>query len=154
MWGRGKRAKSKAQAYREEEEEKRLEDEEAEKFTNNPTVSKRVAIKNAARDAEAALVPESSTLDREIESYHNIWNKIIEPTAANNLTEDVNVLIRDYVRKIIRTMKTKDFSTERIKSIADSLVKSPALQKIKEHDALEMYIQLYIIKLVKNISVV
>ncbi|MBQ3670562.1 MAG: hypothetical protein II921_03670 [Treponema sp.] len=151
---RGKRAKSKAQAYREEEEEKRLEDEEAEKFTNNPTVSKRVAIKNAARDAEAALVPESSTLDREIESYHNIWNKIIEPTAANNLTEDVNVLIRDYVRKIIRTMKTKDFSTERIKSIADSLVKSPALQKINEHDALEMYIQLYIIKLVKNISVV
>ena len=113
-----------------------------------------MAIKNAARDAEAALVPESSTLDREIESYHGMWNKIIEPTAANNLTEDVNVLIRDYVRKIIRTMKTKDFSVERIKSIADSLVKSPALQKIKEHDALEMYIQLYIIKLVKNISVV
>ena len=151
---RGKRFKTKAEAYREAEVENRAEDEEAARFTNNPTVSKRVAIKNVARSAEAALVPENSTLDREIETYHGMWNKLIEPTAANNLTEDVNVLIRDHVRHIIRTMKTKDFSTERIKSIAESLVKAPALQKIKEHDALEMYIRLYIIKLVKNISVV
>lgn len=151
---KNKKSRTAAELYREAEDKNRTADEEAEKFTNNPTVSKRVSIKNAARDAESSLVPESSTLDKEIESYLNMWNNLIDQTAANNLTEDVNSLIRDYIRGTIRTMKSKDFSASRIKSLADALVKTPSLQKIKDHDALQMYIQLYIIKIVKNISVI
>jgi len=48
-------------------------------------------------------------------------------------------------------MKSEGFNKERIENLADTLVKTPAMQKIGEHDALMMYIQLYIIKLVKNI---
>ena len=40
---------------------------------------------------------------------------------------------------------------EIIENLADTLVKTPALQKIGETDAMLMYIQLYIVKLVKNL---
>jgi hypothetical protein len=48
-------------------------------------------------------------------------------------------------------MKTDGFTTKRIQSLAESLMTAPSLQKIGEHDALLMYIKLYMVKLVKNI---
>ena len=143
--------KTKAQQYRDDEHEKSLEDAETALLAKNPAVSKKVALREAAREAEQSLVPESSTLDRELDSYEHLWNKLLGRETHKNLTEDVNSLIRDYMRKVLRTMKAEGFTAERIQSLADSLVKTPSLQKIGEHDALQMYIQLYMIKLVKNI---
>ena len=48
-------------------------------------------------------------------------------------------------------MNSEGFTKERMENLADTLVKTPALQKVGESDALQMYIQLYMIKLVKNI---
>ncbi|MBR1537673.1 MAG: hypothetical protein IJ630_12145, partial [Treponema sp.] len=80
-----------------------------------------------------------------------IWNKRLGKETHNNLTEDVNSLIRDYIRKTIRTMKVEGFTKERIESLAESLMTAPGLQKIGERDAHLMYIKLYMVKLVKNI---
>lgn len=148
---RKSREKTKAEAYREEEHEKSKEDAETAILAKNPGVSKKVALREAARKAEEAVVPSSSTLDRELDSYEHMWNKLIGAQTHKNLTEDVNSLIRDYIRKVVRTMKIKDFNAKRVQSLAESLVKTPALQKIGESDALQMYIQLYIIKLIKNL---
>lgn len=148
---RKSREKTKAEAYREEEHEKSKEDAETAILAKNPGVSKKVALREAARKAEEAVVPSNSTLDRELDSYEHMWNKLIGAQTHKNLTEDVNSLIRDYIRKVVRTMKIKDFNAKRVQSLAESLVKTPALQKIGEPDALQMYIQLYIIKLIKNL---
>ena len=51
----------------------------------------------------------------------------------------------------MRTFKVSTLTIDRIKSIAETLIKSPGMQKIKEQDALYMYTQLYLIKLIKNI---
>ena len=64
---------------------------------------------------------------------------------------DVNNLIRDYLRKVLKSLKTENMSEERIESLAQSLEESPSLMKIKNHPALRRYIQLYMIKLLKNI---
>ena len=96
-------------------------------------------------------MPASSTIDRELESYIHEWNQLIDKTAHANLVEDVNSLIRDYMRKVLRTLKSDGFTLERIQNLADTLVKSHGMQKIHNHDALFMYIQLYMIKLVKSI---
>ena len=114
-------------------------------------VSRKVALRESARKLEEELVPSSSTLDRELQSYERTWNKLIGKTTHNNLTEDVNSLIRDYLRKVLRHIKSEGFNRERIENLADTLVKTPALQKIGETDAMLMYIQLYIVKLVKNL---
>ncbi|MDY5047737.1 MAG: hypothetical protein SPE87_08300, partial [Treponema porcinum] len=89
-------------------------------------------------------------IDRELDSYHNIWNKMITKEARTQLTEDVNALIRDYMRKVIKTISTSTFNLERVQSLAETLVKTPNMQKIKEEDALYMYTQLYILRLVSN----
>ncbi|WP_407428597.1 hypothetical protein [Treponema sp.] len=146
-----KKPKTKAELYREEEAAKRKEDEETAVLTNNPNISKKVALREAARVAEQTFVPASSTMNRELDSYEQLWNKLIGKEARKNLTEDVNSLIRDYIRKTLRTIKMDGFTTERIRSLAESLVNSPGLSKIKDKDALMMYVQLYMVKLVKNI---
>lgn len=148
---RNKTQKTKAEKYREEEEAKRKEDETTAMLSQNATVSKKVAFREAARNAEQSFVPTSSTLNRELDSYEKIWNQRLGKETHNNLTEDVNSLIRDYIRKTLRTMKVESFTTERIHSLAESLMTAPGLQKIRERDALLMYIQLYMVKLVKNI---
>jgi hypothetical protein len=148
---RNKKQKTKAELYREAEEAKRKEDETTAMLSQNATVSKKVALRDAARSAEQVYVPESSTLNRELDSYEKIWNKRLGKETHNNLTEDVNSLIRDYIRRTLRTMKTDGFTPERIHSLAENLLNAPGLQKIGERDALLMYIKLYMVKLVKNI---
>ncbi|MBQ0052572.1 MAG: hypothetical protein KBT11_11015 [Treponema sp.] len=149
---RNKKIKTNAEKYREEEDAKSKEDAETASYAkNNPNLSKKMALREAARSAEQNLVPSSSTLDRELDSYEHQWNKLLGKETRKNLTEDVNTLIRDYIRKVLRTIKSDGFTQERIASLAESLVKTPGLQKIGESDALLMYVQLYMIKLVKNI---
>lgn len=146
-----KTQKTDAQIYHEKEAENSRTDSQEAAIAQNPAVSKKVALREAARALEADLVPESSTLDRELHSYERVWNKLIGKVTHNNLTEDVNSLIRDYLRKVLRNLKSDGFTKERIENLADTLVKTPALQKVGESEAMYMYIQLYMIKLVKNI---
>jgi hypothetical protein len=44
-------------------------------------------------------------------------------------------------------MGTSTFTTERLKNLGSSLADSPTLLKIKNHQALELYIQLYMVKI-------
>lgn len=127
-----------------------LETNTSESATYDKT-TKKDELKKVALNAEKILVPESSTLERELEACKNEWNKIIDKKLSNNLTEDVNSLIRDYLRKTLRTLRSSQFTADRIKNLAEILMKSPSLQKIKHPVELQAYIGLYIIKLLKNL---
>ena len=96
------------------------------------------------------LVPSGSTIDRELDSYLKLWNKMITKEAHASLTEDVNSLIRDYTRKVMRTISASTFTVDRVRTLAETLVKTPNMQKIKENDALTMYVELYILRLLSN----
>ena len=67
-----------------------------------------------------------------------------------NLTEDVNALIRDYTRRVAKTLTESTFTKERIKNLAEALVKTPNMQKIREEKALTEYVTLYMIRLLCN----
>ena len=146
-----KTEKTSAQLYREQEAENSKHDKMEMALSKKSMVSRKVALRESARKLEEELVPSSSTLDRELHSYERTWNKLIGKATHNNLTEDVNSLIRDYLRKVLRHISSEGFNRERIENLADTLAKTPALQKIGETDAMLMYIQLYIVKLVKNL---
>ena len=113
--------------------------------------SRKKALRNSAVVAEEKLVPANSSLDRELEAYLSEWNDRLESNVYDNLTQDVNNLIRDYLRKVLRSLRSDSLSPERIASLAQSLEESPSLYKIKNHAALRRYIELYIVKLLKNI---
>ncbi len=133
------------------EEEKKKEAEIERNDHSDPKLSRKKELRKAAGEAEQVFVPESSTLDRELVSYCHEWNNRIGKQNYDNLTEDVNSLIRDYVRKVLRTLKAENFNADRVQSLAQSLVDTPTLMKIQNHDALKRYIELYIVKLIKNI---
>ena len=130
---------------------KELTSEDIPEEFSTSKVDKKVALAHAAKEISEYLVPAGSTLDRELDSYLKIWNKMITKEAHNSLTEDVNCLIRDYMRKVIKTVSAQTFTLDRVQSLAQTLVKTPNMQKIKEEEALTMYVQLYILRLVSNV---
>lgn len=121
---------------------------------NSPTEIKkqdrRAELREAAQKARSRLIPEGHTLDSYMEDLLDRWNRIINVDAKNNLTEDVNALIRDYLRRTIRSLKNAPFTADRISNLAETLVNTPNLQKLPAQESLKLYIQLYIIKLLSD----
>lgn len=116
------------------------------------TKSKTEALAAQAKEITKDLIPEGSTLDRELNYLTKQWNKMISKDAYNNLTEDVNSLIRDYTRRVVKTLTTSSFTRERVENLAKTLVNTPNMQKINEEKALTEYVTLYILRLVSNFS--
>ena len=114
-------------------------------------VSRKEELKQAALEAEKHYVPQGSTIERELSSYEHTWNRMLSKQARDNLTEDVISLIRDYMRKILRTLRANNFTPERINNLATTLVKTPGMQKIQDQAELHMYVQLYMVKLIKGL---
>ncbi|MCR5613447.1 hypothetical protein, partial [Treponema sp.] len=107
-----------------------------------PERTKKDSLIRAAKEIESTFVPADSTLEKELVLYRKQWNKMISKQANSDLTEDVNALIRDYMRKVLRTLSSKSFTAERIQELATTLVDTPNMKKITEHDALLSYVQL------------
>lgn len=120
--------------------------------TAEKTKSKTEALAAQAKEITKDLIPEGSTLDRELNYLTKQWNKMISKDAYNNLTEDVNSLIRDYTRRVVKTLTTSSFTRERVENLAKTLVNTPNMQKINEDKALTEYVTLYILRLVSNFS--
>ncbi len=112
--------------------------------------NKAEALALKAAEITKELIPEGSDIDRELNYLLKQWNKMISKEAYNNLTEDVNSLIRDYTRQVVKTMSTVAFTRERVENLAKTLVRTPNMQKINEENALTEYVTLYILRLVSN----
>jgi len=113
---------------------------------------RKAELKKAVSIIEKKLVPADSTLAAEIKTQRDIWNRTLDPQGKVNLTEDVNSLIRDYIRRILKTLKASTFDLARVENLANTLVDTPGLVKIKNRDALLAYVELYILHLIRNIS--
>ena len=124
-----------------------LDNEEGEKKSKK---SRHEALADKAKELSAEFIPEGSTIDRELNYLTKQWNRMISKEAYNNLTEDVNSLIRDYTRRVCNTLTAQSFTKERIENLADALVRTPNMQKIQDQKALTDYVQLYMIRLVSN----
>lgn len=135
-----------------EELDEDYDESESEKAKSTKTKkrAKKDVLADMAEELSAEFLTEGTTIDRELDFLCKQWNKMISTQASLQLTEDVNSLIRDYMRKVISTLTASTFTAERVRSLAKSLVKTPNMQKIKEEEALTAYVELYILKLVSN----
>ena len=111
---------------------------------------KQIALADQAIEVTKDFVPEGSTIDRELNFLVKQWNMMISKEAYNNLTEDVNSLIRDYTRRVAKTLSSTSFTKERILNLAEALCRTPNMQKIKDQKALQEYVALYILRLISN----
>ena len=144
IFRKGAKAKNKKQ--------KEFDTDDSEIETPKSAVSSKEEIKSSMAKIEKRLVPEGSTIEAELKSLNGHWNNRLGKTERDNLTEDVNSLIRDYIRKLLRTPKISSFTPERIEQLAQQLAATSSLSQLKDKESLTKYIQLYIVKIVKNIK--
>lgn len=122
-----------------------------EKTSTSSKKSRDQELSSAAKKIQMRLVPEGSTIDRELDSYEKQWNKMISQKVHYELTEDVNNFIRSYLKKSLRTFSGQTITAERIDSLAETLMRAPNMQRIGSPNALKMYIKLYMVRLLGNL---
>lgn len=105
---------------------------------------RRVELKKTALEVQTRLIPPGYSAEEYLDELRDRWNRLISTQTKDNLTEDVNSLIRDYLRRTIRSLRSAPFTPERIAQLADTLSDTPNLQKLPAKDSLRLYIQLYI----------
>jgi|SRR5208282_5289254 len=91
-------------------------------------------------------VPKGQSLDLRLEDLAEKWNPLFDTQMKRNLVEDVNALVRDYIRPIKRSFFVKPPDTNRIHDLAEQLSASKSLAKIKKKETLVRYIELYAVK--------
>jgi hypothetical protein len=115
-----------------------------------PVNSRAAEFAQMARAAEKRIVPQGQSIDEYLRGLSARWNTLLDPVAKANLTEDINSLVRDFLRSSLRSMRPSSFTPERIESMAATLADRPNLLRIRNHQALEEYIRVYIIKMLKR----
>ncbi len=160
LFGKSKSKKNKrprdSVALKIQEEKKQTEKETFHKRDEEDSIDRknkrRRELRSRAIELEKEFVPENSTLERELKSYMSEWNDRLDKQNYENLGDDVNALIRDYFRKILRTMPSDTFTSDRVRLLAETLVATPAMMKLKNHPALTRYVELYILQIVKGLK--
>jgi hypothetical protein len=100
---------------------------------------------------EGALLPPGQTLDQYLTKLWDRWAKLVRDEDRKNLREDVNSLVRDRIRRTARLVKPIQINEDYLSQITSELIKkSPALRQL-QNNSLELYIKLYLIKLLKSI---
>jgi hypothetical protein len=100
----------------------------------------------AVQALRSQYVPAGKTVDGTLAELAEKWNPLYAVEQKRNLVEDVNSLVRDYLRPIKRTFHMSPPTLQRIHALAEKLSESKNLGKIKKRDILMRYIELYMIK--------
>jgi hypothetical protein len=102
---------------------------------------------------QSELIPQGQPPKSYLDELESRWNTLIGKTSRHNLTADVQSLVRDNVRRMIRIHKSKKISRESIREAAAIIVSgTPSLHKLSNQDSLYRYIELYMAKLLLKIK--
>ncbi|HUX13018.1 MAG TPA: hypothetical protein VMW87_08300, partial [Spirochaetia bacterium] len=101
----------------------------------------------AIQRLEKSFVDEGKTLETSMRQLAERWNPLLDSAAKRNLNEDVNSLVRDYIRRVRSGFRIKAPDAARIRNMARELSEHEALKKIPKTDILRQYIELYMLKL-------
>jgi hypothetical protein len=108
---------------------------------------------NSIREMETQMVPIDKDIDRYLEELRDHWGQILDPKAQRNLVEDVNSLVRDNLRQSVRIWKKQRLGPANLRELAQGLINgTPALRNINSRDALLLYMQIYMVKILKTIK--
>jgi hypothetical protein len=131
---------------------KNEDDSGEEKILGEEKESARVETKKSLQNCQRILIPLGHTMDNYLLELENRWSKLLDKQAQFNLAEDVKSLVRDYVRRVSRVNRHPKFTIESLGEMANSIItRNSTLQKMRDQDALNLYIKLYLIKLFDKI---
>jgi hypothetical protein len=106
------------------------------------------------RQAVRALVSEKLkdglSMDDALEGLAGKWNPLFDAKARQDLVADVNALVRDFARPIRTNLQARPPDARRIDALAEQLSTSKSLAKIAKKEPLKRYIELYILKCLRE----
>jgi hypothetical protein len=116
--------------------------------TLRPVTSQQLAAyRKAVSSLKEQFVGSDRTIADNLNQLIEKWNPLYDPQARKNLVEDVNAMVRDYLRNIRRTFRITPPNAARIRSLAEKLAANKSFDRIKRKDYFTRYIEIYMIKL-------
>lgn len=105
------------------------------------------AYRQQVREVVEEFISDASTIDRVLHELHDKWNPLIAEPAKSNLREDINSLVRDFLRKMRAGFRSAPPGADRIRKMAEELSNKDSFAQIRRKESLRRYIELYMLKL-------
>ena len=105
-----------------------------------------LAYRRSIQALVSQFVPKGRTVEATLTELSEKWNPLYASEQKQNLVEDVNALVRDFLRPVRRSFLMRPPDLKRIHSLAEQLSASQSLSKIKKKDVLLRYIELYMVR--------
>ena len=112
------------------------------------TTNKKISPREIAGALQAEFIPANKSLQDCIIEQLDQWNTIIDPVIRKQNADDVNSFIRYQVKIAHRTQSFSKLTSDRIRNLADAIISTPGLAKVKNKTALRLYTEYYILWLV------
>ncbi len=107
----------------------------------------RAAFRKAVQALKVRFIGQDKTIPQRLDELIEKWNPLFDPQAQRDLVEDVNAMIRDYLRGLKRALKGRPPNAERIQGLSEKLAFNPSFERIKKKEYFTRYIEVYMIKL-------
>jgi hypothetical protein len=105
-------------------------------------------MQDNAKAAVSEFVPEGHTVDSYLTVLSARWGKLLNKQLKENLVTDVNTLVRDRLRLLLRTQKKSSVNPNTFDKLTETIMQnSSGLYQITEQNALFLYIKIYLVKL-------
>jgi hypothetical protein len=118
--------------------------------TSPVSTAQLAAYRKAVQELKLHFVGAQKTVPERLGELALRWNPLYDSQARTELVEDVNSMIRDFLRGLRRGLRLKPPDTERIQSLAEQLSQNKAFDRIKRKDLFCQYIEVYLIKLLSE----
>ena len=124
------------------------EKEEAGTTVTSPVSARQLAVyRNAVQNLKVRFVGSDKTVPERLGELAEKWNPLYDPKARTDLVEDVNSMIRDYLRSLRRGFRLKPPDSARLQALAAQVSRNQAFDRIKRKDLFLRYIEVYMIKI-------
>ena len=111
----------------------------------------KVKYKESLAVLRAHYIEDSEDSRKKLSDLATLWNPLIDEKAKINLIEDVNSLVRDYLRKLKYATKLTAPDFPKLESLAVELSKNEVLSRIRDKDSLKNYIALYMLDILDRV---
>jgi len=135
--------------YKKEVKSENNKEEQITKTKKN-TKQKKKTYKDVVISLSKEMLPQGLSMEEALQYYLDLWNTNLNKKMRDNITEDVNSFIRDYLRNIQRTLPVSSVDRKRIEQLAETVVHTNSLSKIKDKKALKLYTEIYILKVIST----
>ncbi|MCK4542874.1 MAG: hypothetical protein KAU17_11625 [Spirochaetales bacterium] len=116
------------------------------KGSGGMSASQLTRYRNAISSLRQQFVDPGKGVEKTLDELAKRWNPLYDDQAKADLVEDVNSMVRDFIRKLKKGFLIKPPDVNRIRNMADHLAGNQAFEKIKRKDDFKKYIEIYMIK--------